>query len=623
MKFIKNNILIFALIGVMFSCDPLDETYEELDGLKEAAGEDAGLSIRFSLVDEDYASFASTLRSNKTVEDSAKADFIDQYTAFNASISVDALLGDLVNEKYPQLRKGAAVRVTYNMLEGETFTDGSTKYVSALTYSLDADDYAGVSSEAGLFGFFDGDVNYMAEISSILSTAIQSPSSGDIVAVSFDKIDAVYSSLTGETVYAEPFESNIDGFTAFDLEGEQGWGHGEGFGSTYAIMSGFSGSQQANKDWLVSPEIDLSDKKGSITLKMSQILNFQGAAVWGTNLRIVFANDYTGDVATATWQDLAFDALPVGNNWDVFDNQSDLSAAAGESIHIAFYYESTTDDAPNWRLTNLSIDAGAAPETDEVNVFYEYDDSEWVSVSDEAYFMGSADYDAMGEGSGQPGRFNNFSSNTPPEAYIPSFLSDVFPFAQDGDEYVVAYKYFSGSTSTRGNVYVYESGMWTASSYDEQIIDRTDQYVHTGTEFVFNPSVTMTMVSSDFQIIVDEVVKTRPDLVSSFGTGEDLYGADAFFVNFDTRLSSRLEEDESGNPLQPEYIGLSADESTALIAQRVTEGIDIFLEAKFSDVQPIAGIEILYTVSYVTFDGTGGSGTEVFILTGLGAFEPQ
>jgi len=623
MKFIKNNILIIALIGVMFGCDPLEETYDEIDAMKEEAGQDLGLSITYSLIEEDYASFASSLRANKTVEDSAKADFIALYSAFNSSIAVDELLGDLVNTKYPQLRKGAAVRVTYRLLEGETFTDGSASYVDAPMYTLDADDYSGVSAEAGSFGFFDGNVNYSAEIPSILSSSIQSPSNGDIVAVSFDKVDVVYSSLTGETVYTEPFESNIDGFTAFDLEGEQGWGYGFSFGSTYAIMTGFSGGAQANKDWLVSPEIDLSGNKGSITLKMSQILNFQEDAVWGTNLRIVFANNYTGDVATATWQDLTFDVLPAGDNWDVFDNQSDLSAAAGESIHLGFYYESTTDDAPNWRLTNITVEAGAAPETEDVNVFYQYDNSEWVRVSNEAYFLGSADYDAMGEGNGQPGRFDNFSSSTPPEDYIPSFLSDLFPFALEGDEYVVVYKYFAGSTVSRGDVYVFESGMWTPSVYDDQIVNRTDQYVNTGEEFVFNPSVTFTMVGSDFQLITDEVKKTRPELVNSFGTGEDLYGSDAFFVNFDTRLSSRLEEDDNGDPLQPEYIGLSAEESTALIAERVTEGIKVMLEVKYSDVQPIEGIDIFYTVSYVTFDGTDGTGTEIFLVTDVGTFEAQ
>ena len=323
-----------------------------------------------------------------------------------------------------------------------------------------------------------------------------------------------------------------------------------------------------------------------------------------------------------TWQDITFNSLPPGDEWDVYDNEADITAAGGEKIHLGFYYESTTDDAPNWRITNLVVEAGAAPETDLVNLFFEFDGSVWESVSDEAIFLGSEDYDAMGEESGQPGRFDNFSSSTPPEDYIPAFLSSRFPFAQENDEIVMVYRFFAGSTTTRGSVYVYSNGAWAPKMNEEQIVAITDQYKNTGDGFVFNPSVTLTMTSADYQVIVDEVAKTRPELVNSFGTGEDLYGSDAFFVNFDTRLSSRLEEDDNGNPLQPEYLSLSEAEALELIDQRVTEGLVVYLEAKFSDIQPIDGIDILYTISYDTYDGTDGTGTEVFIVTGVGAFEP-
>ena len=299
MKFIKNFLLLSTLLAIVFSCEPLDEVYEELDDMKEVDGENSGISISYTLTADDYAMFATELNKRGTADDSTKANFVAQYEAFNATIEVSALLEDFVNESYPQLKKGAAVRVTYNMLEGETFEDASAEYVQALSYELDADDYESVSAEAGSFGFFDSEVDYNAAVSGVLNNRIQSPASGDIVAASFDKVDVAYSSLTGETVYTEGFETDIDAFETFDLEGDQSWGHGDSFGSTYAIMSGFSGGAFANKDWLVSPEIDLSNQNGEITLKMSQILNFQGAAEWGTHLRVVFATDYTGDVSTA------------------------------------------------------------------------------------------------------------------------------------------------------------------------------------------------------------------------------------------------------------------------------------------------------------------------------------
>ncbi|MEQ8473213.1 MAG: choice-of-anchor J domain-containing protein [Marinoscillum sp.] len=614
-----NKFLAFTLgIAALYSCNPLEDTYEELDAMTAEQGVDAGVSLNYTLIEDDYSRIASDFEAKKTLEDSMKADFLDQYHAFNTSMAVSDILEDLINDNYPQFRKGAAVRVTYNMLDGETFEDPSSEYVNSLYYRLDADDYASVSAEAGSYEFFDSETSTMSSVASVLGMSIQDPANGDVVSASFQTVDVAYSSLTGEVMFSDDFATSIDSFTKFDLEGDQSWGHDESFGSTYAIMSGFSGGALANRDWLVSGEIDLTGKSGTITMSLSQILNFQGGAEWGTHLRIVYATDYSGDVATANWTDISFDELPVGNNWDVFDNTADISDAAGEKIHLGFYYESTTSDAPNWRIVNVVIEAGAAPETNTENVLYRYDGGSWESLEDEAYYLGSADYNAMGA----PGRFDNFSESDAPENYLPAFLQSRFPFAQEGDEYVLVYRYYNGSsTSTRGNLYVYSSGSWSPTMSEDQIKEVTDQYVHTGSKFVFNPSVALKMTSSDFQIIVDEVFKTRPELVNSFGTGEDLYGSDAFYSNFDLRLSSRKELGDDNQPLQPEYSGLSDTEGKALIQERLVEGIDLFLETKFATMNPIDGIEILYTVNYVYFDGANGEGTKVYVLTGPGTFE--
>lgn len=625
MKFYKNIFFALAVLVIVFSCDPLEDTYDELDVLEDESGANSQVSIGYTLTSDDYVALASALRSNGSVEDSTNADFIDQYSAFNASIEFSDLLEDFANDNYPQLQKGAAIRITYSLLEGEDFTDGSAEYVNAPNYTLDADDYTSVSASAGSFGFFDRDINATNEVASILLSNAQGVEAGDVWSATYEFVDVSYSALAGETLFTEPFETTLNGFESINILGDdQVWAWGSFGDDTYARMSGFSGGAIANEDWLVSPAIDLTDADGPITLFLTQILNFQGPAEWGQELDILISEDYTGDVTTATWTSLGTSqsAFPEGDSFDLFDNEISLPDAAGKTIYLAFSYKSTDSDAALWEIVNIRIDVGAAPDTDEVNVFYEFDGSSWSTIEDEAYYLGSADYDAMGESSGQPGRFDNFSDDTPPEDYLPTFLADRFPFAQEGDEFVLVYEYFAGGTSTRGSVYTVSSGVWTPAVNEDQFVVKTDQYVNTGDGFVFNPSVELTMVSSDYQLIVDEVAKTRPELINSFGTGEDLYGADAFFVNFDIRLSSRLENGDDGNPLQPEYVGLSDEDAQALIDERLVEGVDVFLEARFTDVEPIDGIEILYTVNFATFDGNGGSGTLVYILTGVGTFEP-
>ena len=70
----------------------------------------------------------------------------------------------------------------------------------------------------------------------------------------------------------------------------------------------------------------------------------------------------------------------------------------------------------------------------------------------------------MGEGSGQPGRFDNFSSSVSPNNYLPAFLAINFPYGQEEEELIVTYAYYSSSSGAqvRGNLYTFTDGAWMA-----------------------------------------------------------------------------------------------------------------------------------------------------------------
>lgn len=610
MKFLKNILLTVVTVSLIFSCNPLDDVYEEIDVLTEAEGPGKGTTIAYTLSAEDYGTIAGLIEENGTVADTAMGEFVEDNEAFSTDIGAKDFLPGFVNESYPQLGKGTAVQVTYNFYNADI--PDYDAYIDAFDYELDTDDYAAVSTAAGSAGFFDNQVDVASILPGILGTQVQDPIENDIVSITYDYVSVAYEDLAGETVFTEGFTADLNGFESISLVGDdQVWAWGTFGGATYARMSGFSGGAVVNEDWLVSPEINLTANDGDVSLFLTQILNFQGDSEWGDHLDILFSTNYTGDVAAATWTSVGTSqsALPPGNTFDEFDNEVALPGAGGNTIHLAFSYKSTADFAALWEIVDIRIDLGAAPDTDEANIFYQYDGSEWNSLEDEVTFLGSADYDAMGESSGQPGRFNNFSSSTPSGNYLPEFLASKISFAQEGDTHLVVFRFFSGSTVTLAETYTFTDGAWAGSFF----VEKTDQFVHDGTEFVFDPSVTLTMVSADYQLIVDEVATTNPDLVNSFGSGEDFYGADAFFENFDIRLSSKTG--------QSDYDGLSTSEAEALALQRAGEGVGVFLESRFSEQAPVEGVDVFYTVEIKTFDGNDAFWSVVYQLTSVGTFE--
>ena len=188
----------------------------------------------------------------------------------------------------------------------------------------------------------------------------------------------------------------------------------------------------------------------------------------------------------------------------------------------------------------------------------------------------------MGEGSGQPGRFNNFSNSVPADDYIPTFLSltSPFAFAQEEDEIFVIYKYFSTScfcTQTRGNSYTIIDGEWTPHT---SVISTTLQFGHDGNSWVPDNTIRYTLTGADYGAIVSALSGTYPDATSSMDN----------FGNFDRR---------SGN-------------NAYWSDDMVVEALNIVLNI----IDPSAAEEQKYVVTFDVF--TGSSGTEDFAMIKIG-----
>ncbi len=137
-------------------------------------------------------------------------------------------------------------------------------------------------------------------------------------------------------MFLEDFQEAENG-TALDIAG---WGnfaedgilwHEETYsGNGYAAIENMSDATTTS--WLVSPPIALNDAE-SIAFQSAQHHLSQN----GNSLEAFISTDYTGDVATATWQPLEAIVAGYGNQWYGFIHSGEVSLSAySGTVHFAF-----------------------------------------------------------------------------------------------------------------------------------------------------------------------------------------------------------------------------------------------------------------------------------------------
>jgi hypothetical protein len=112
-------------------------------------------------------------------------------------------------------------------------------------------------------------------------------------------------------------------------------------------MSGYSGGALVNEDWLISPEMDLTNMQ-------SAMLSFRTAYSFdGDPLRLMVSSDYDGqgNPNDFSWTDLTdqFDWSPGSYEW-VESGSLDVLSYANPKLYVAFKYTSTTAAASTWEV---------------------------------------------------------------------------------------------------------------------------------------------------------------------------------------------------------------------------------------------------------------------------------
>ncbi|WP_282125886.1 hypothetical protein [Marinifilum flexuosum] len=87
-----------------------------------------------------------------------------------------------------------------------------------------------------------------------------------------------------------------------------------------------------------------------------------------------------------------------------------------------------------------------------------------LAALEEKYELTTADYDAMGEEKGQPGKYNNFDSSMDIPYYLVPLLEAKYPSPAENFMVELTYKFYAGSTKDVEEVWIYSGGNWTVAS---------------------------------------------------------------------------------------------------------------------------------------------------------------
>jgi hypothetical protein len=156
--------------------------------------------------------------------------------------------------------------------------------------------------------------------------------------------------------HSETFAASKGKFSAINVSGAQYWlidSHG------YATISGYVSSiNNANEDWLISPQIDMT-KVAKAKLTFDHVARY--FANPKTEATLWYSENYDeGLPSTATWKQLKTYAIADPGNWTLStSHEIGLDSCVGKKVSIAFKYISTAAKAGTWELKNFYVQEGA------------------------------------------------------------------------------------------------------------------------------------------------------------------------------------------------------------------------------------------------------------------------
>ncbi|NOR27690.1 MAG: hypothetical protein GQ540_04065 [Lutibacter sp.] len=531
----KKLIYLIMVFGLVFTaCEPMDEINAAIDAQETPIAGDAD----YTLTDDDYDTLGLNYGSFSS-EDDAKSD-------------IPALLTDM----YPVWGKGSSVLVGYQLYIGNAF--------GIEDYYLNQDDYTFGGSD--LLGFQSDAVptNYLADI---LADNINYADEGDYAVAKYFQFTGSAYTVTPEVLLEENFDyGNVADDITVASGGNWVAHSSSGYnpaGYTTADLSmtdyptsGVGGAIRINNPGNEDVNTSFSPVSSG-TVYYSALVNL-GTVDDGTYFihfmeedgsynyaaRVGAKDDGSGNIlfgigassSTLTYGSTSFDldtTYLIVASYDIATGKANLYVLSSALSYEPSEPLVTNTGTAGYTLERIGVrQGGGGPnanidgirvantwsaimsndELDDVVIGdktskvmgYTYTDGAWVTAPERFYLVSAEDFDSMGEDSGQPGRYNNFGSSTPPNDYLPTFLKLKFPYALEGTELDVAYDYYSSNSGAqvRGNLYTLIDGEWIAYS---STISTVLQFGHDGNNWVPDNTIKYTLTAADYTYMADQL----------------------------------------------------------------------------------------------------------------------
>lgn len=457
----KKIIYLFAVLGLIFTsaCNPLGDIHDEIDAFVNPIVGDA----TFTLTDEDYDALGLSYGSFSSLEDAKAA------------------LPAFLQSKYPVWGKGSGALIGYQLYVG--YAPGVSDFTYADSYELADEDYDGAGTDAAMYKVFTAASPASKNLPGILATKIDAPVSGDVVLAKYKYAEEPSDPSVVHNMISEDFMLIVDRVA----------NHSDtlvsGLVSSYGDSELYTGAGAYYSNF----DTRLYKREGQADYD----------ALTTDEERIAFVDERVQTGIVWFLKDKFPNAVPEVNGITVFYSITYLTYN-GENINYTVIYKCTAAGAdPEFELVEgpgVDVVLQASTITEKRGDFYTFTGTEWEEISGVLY-LGSNDFDSMGEAYGQPGYYNNFGSTISPDAYLPTFLDIKYPYALADDELFVIYDYYSSSSGAqiRGNLYTKADGAWNGF---QSTISTTLQFGHDGNVWVPDNTIKYTFTSADYAFVV-------------------------------------------------------------------------------------------------------------------------
>lgn len=613
----KKILLLLCSVLMVFSCQDFNE--DNFDGYEEWEKPLNVANYELTMVSADYTTIVNALNANKNAADSATAAKLKAAGMFSEDLDATALIPYLLQNKYYSADVKSSAKVTYQ------YNSSRDNVVAGLTgagYIMTSADYKTIWGKD--VSALTPAKSPVSAIPTILKTKVSSPEEGDYKTVEYYYSEEEPVTTTVENKFVDQdFEGlglnandpvAASGWLNVDLLGSRSWQMksytSAGVTNFYAQASS-NGSKEKNDNWMIANAFTLSATDNP-NFSFDVKIGYYNASC----LHIMISSDFDGNkanIATATWTDITdkftIPTTPTsGYGADFVSAGSfNLSAYKGKKVYIAFRYmgddTSTPKATTTYQIDNVKVNESVTG-FDVKSKYaqyasFVYTQDKWQAASNNVVVIQPEDYKAMSLTAG------TLATNAAPN-YLPTFLSDKYRYAQNGDEYVVVYR-------TKSNEYyadriTKESNDWVINSFKEAI---TDQFVFAQLDnrkaWIFDPTLIFTIEKVDYQNLVDHVKENEAigneGVLDSRGNAEFYYGFNAYYPNITYRNIDRIKDNTFP-------VDGALQEQITFMNQRTIDGLAIILSMKYPDATPlVSGVEQFAKVNNVRIysDPTDGA----------------